>query len=164
MTSIAVTGHANITEASKALIREALISRLGRYPASELTGMSCLAAGADRVFADAVLAVGGRLIAVIPSRDYRERMVDPRHADEFDRLCQSAGECTVMPYRRTTRAAYVAANRMLLGRAELLMAVWDGSDGGRGGTADVVATAQAYGLPVDIVWPAGAARESRALG
>ncbi|MEU6211797.1 hypothetical protein ABZ891_18030 [Streptomyces sp. NPDC047023] len=160
MTSIAVTGHANLTEGSKPLIREALGSRLLRYPASELTGVSCLAAGVDRVFAEAVLAVGGRLVAVIPSWDYRERMVDPGHTDDFDRLCRAAAEIKVMPYRRTTREAYAAANRVLLGRAELLMAVWDGMQGGRGGTADVVATAQAHGLPVEIVWPAGAARET----
>ncbi|MFI5666229.1 hypothetical protein [Streptomyces sp. NPDC051704] len=84
MTSIAVTGHANITDASKPLIGEALVSRLARRPAAELTGMSCLAAGADRLFADAVLALGARLVAVLPSWDYRERMVDPAHADEFD--------------------------------------------------------------------------------
>ncbi|MFI8362196.1 hypothetical protein ACIGD1_18740 [Streptomyces sp. NPDC085612] len=159
-TSIAVTGHANLTGVSKPLIREALESRLLRYPVSELTGVSCLAAGADRVFAEAVLAVEGRLVAVIPSWDYRERMVDPGHTDDFDRLCRAAAEIKVMPYRRTTREAYAAANRALLGRAELLMAVWDGMQGGRGGTADVVATAQAYGLPVEIVWPAGAARET----
>ncbi|MFF4102719.1 hypothetical protein [Streptomyces sp. NPDC001903] len=158
MTSIAVTGHANITDASKPLIREALVSRLTRHPAAELTGLSCLAAGADRVFADAVLAMGARLVAVIPSWDYRERMVDPGHADEFDRLYRAAAEIKVMPYRRTTPDAYAAANRLLLGRAELLIAVWDGREGGRGGTADVVATAQAHGLPVEIVWPAGADR------
>ncbi|MFE2477911.1 hypothetical protein [Streptomyces sp. NPDC059389] len=161
MTSIAVTGHANLTDASEPLIGEALVSSLARHPAAELTGLSCLAAGADRLFADAVLAVGARLVAVIPSWDYRERMVDPGHAAEFDRLCRAAAEIKVMPYRRTAPAACAAANRVLLGRAELLIAVWDGLEGGRGGTAEVVATARAHGLPVEIVWPAGAERRGR---
>ncbi|MFD8985487.1 hypothetical protein [Streptomyces sp. NPDC059564] len=91
-------------------IREALVSRLTRHPAADLTGIFCQAAGADRVFADAVPAVGARLMAVIPLGDYRERRVDPGHADEFDRLCRAAAEIKVMPYRRTTPDAYAAAN------------------------------------------------------
>ncbi|MFI9825837.1 hypothetical protein ACIHFC_36460 [Streptomyces sp. NPDC052013] len=126
MTTIAVTGHVNITEASIPLIRRDLLALLARYPASELTGVSCLAAGADAVFADAVLTAGGRLIGVLPSADYRQRMVDAGYAAEFDRLCRAAAEVKVMPYQRATTSAYAAANRFLLGRAQLLVAIWDG--------------------------------------
>ncbi|MFD5427386.1 hypothetical protein [Streptomyces sp. NPDC127084] len=158
---IAVTGHSNLSEASKPLIKEELMMRFARYSASELTGMSCLAAGADAVFADAVLTVGGRLLVVIPSEDYRERMVDHRYADDFDRLCGAAAGVKVMPYQKATANAYAAANRVLLNRADLLMAVWDGRVGGRrGGTSDAVTMARAQGLPVEIVWPPGAARRN----
>jgi hypothetical protein len=41
-----------------------------------------------------------------------------------------------------------------------MMAVWDGHPAdGRGGTGDVVERARALGLPVTVVWPAGAARD-----
>ncbi|MFD7788316.1 hypothetical protein ACFV4Q_35280 [Streptomyces nojiriensis] len=160
MATIAVTGHANLTGASLPLVAEALATLLARYPAAELTGMSCLAAGADTVFADAVLALGGRLVAVLPSSDYRARMPAGPHAAAFDRLLQAAAEVKVMPYRRAGAPAYAAANRLLLGRAELLVAVWDGGPGGRtGGTGDAVAAARAQGMPVEVVWPAGAARQ-----
>ncbi|MER6255774.1 hypothetical protein ABT224_30930 [Streptomyces sp. NPDC001584] len=159
MATIAVTGHANLTGASLPLVASALLPLLTRYPAAELTGMSCLAAGADTVFADAVLALGGRLVAVLPSADYRARMPEGPHAVAFDRLLRAAAEVKAMPYRRAGAPAYAAANRLLLGRAELLVAVWDGGPGGRqGGTADAVATARAQGMPVEVVWPAGAAR------
>lgn len=158
MATLAVTGHANLTEASLPLVAQALAALLARYPATELTGISCLAAGADTLFADAVLALGGRLVAVLPSADYRARMpAGPPAA--FDRLLRAAAEVKVMPYRRAGAPAYAAANRLLLGRAELLVAVWDGGPGGRpGGTGDAVATARAQGMPVEVVWPAGAAR------
>ncbi|MGW6983599.1 hypothetical protein ACWGE1_29860 [Streptomyces sp. NPDC054932] len=160
MATIAVTGHVNLTGASLPLVAEALLPLLARYPAAELTGMSCLAAGADTVFGEAVLAVGGRLVAVLPSADHRARMPEGPHADAFDRLLRAAAEVKVMPYRRAGAPAYAAANRLLLGRAELLVAVWDGGTGGRqGGTGDAVATARARGLPVEVVWPAGAARQ-----
>ncbi|MEV8097759.1 hypothetical protein [Kitasatospora sp. NPDC085879] len=162
MATLAVTGHINIAESSEPLIREALLALLEGYPASELTGVSCLAEGSDALFADAVLSVGGKLVAVLPSRDYRQRMVSPRYGDEFDRLCQAAAEVTTMPHQRATGAAYAAANRELLHRAELLVAIWDGRPGsGRGGTADAVAAARTAGLPVHVIWPAGAARQDR---
>ncbi|MGW5852437.1 hypothetical protein ACWFQ8_31650 [Streptomyces sp. NPDC055254] len=162
MATIAVSGHVDITGTSTPLIREALLTLLARYPASELPGISCLAEGADALFADAVLAVGGQLLVVMPSSDYRARMVDPGYAEEFDRLCRAAAEVKVMPYRRAAAPSYAAANRVLLNRAELLVAVWDGLPGrGRGGTADAVAMARAAGLPVEVVWPPGSERWSR---
>ncbi|MER6445024.1 hypothetical protein DEJ51_02130 [Streptomyces venezuelae] len=160
MATIAVTGHVNLTAATLPLVAEALLPLLARHPAAELTGVSCLAAGADTVFGDAVLALGGRLVAVLPSADYRARMPEGPHTVAFDRLVRAASEVKVMPYQRAGSAAYAAANRLLLGRAELLVAVWDGGPGGgRGGTGDAVAAARAQGLPVEVVWPAGAARE-----
>lgn len=162
MTTLAVTGHINLTESTVPLVREALVSVLGRYPAEQLVGVSCMAEGSDALFADAVLRVGGSLIAVIPSRDYRQHMVGPHYVTEFDRLCRAAAEVRFMPHRRATEAAYSAANWELLHRAESLLAVWDGSPGrGRGGTADMVAMAHSAGVPVEVVWPAGAARKVR---
>lgn len=47
-------------------------------------------------------------------------------------------------------------------RADRLVAVWDGTppSGKGGGTADTVESARAAGLPVDVVWPTGATRQS----
>jgi hypothetical protein len=47
----------------------------------------------------------------------------------------------------------------MLARCDVLVAVWDGQPAAdRGGTAAVVAQAQALALPVVVVWPDGAAR------
>lgn len=65
-----------------------------------------------------------------------------------------------LPNETANRDAYEAANRELLTRADVLVAVWDGSppSGKGGGTADTVQDARAAGLPVEVVWPEGAAR------
>ncbi|MFJ2512849.1 hypothetical protein ACIPEL_00230 [Streptomyces griseoviridis] len=159
MTTIAVTGHLNLTDATVALVREALRERLAPY-AGELTGVSCIAKGADSLFADLVLELGGRLVVVVPSRDYRENTVRPEHAATFDRLIGAAAEVVVLEHESAGRAAYEDANRVLLSRAERLVAVWNGEPptGKGGGTADTVVEARAAGVPVDVVWPAGAAR------
>ncbi|MET8701816.1 hypothetical protein ABZW10_23530 [Kitasatospora sp. NPDC004723] len=161
MTVIAVTGHMDLTDESVVLVREALDQLLADHAEHGLTGVSCIAKGADSIFADAVLSLGGRLVAVIPSADYRQTKVKPGHAAEFDRLHQAAAEVVVMPFAEADREAYEAANNELLRRADHLFAVWDGRPGsGRGGTADTVAAARSAQLPVTVVWPEGAARTS----
>ncbi len=159
MPIIAVTGHMDLTEATVPLVAAALRDLLGGYPAAGLVGVSCVAAGADSLFAEAVVAAGGRLVLVIPSRDYRARKVKPAQAEQFDRLVAAAHEVVTMPLECAGREAYEAAGKELLRRADRLVAVWDGSPpSGKGGTADVVRAARDAGLPVDVVWPEGAAR------
>lgn len=160
MTTLAVTGHMDLTEGSVPLVRAALRDLLARYDKAGLVGVSCIAAGADSLFAEAVLSAGGRLVVVIPSRDYRRTKVRPEHAPLFDRLVQGADEVLVTPFESAGREAYEAANRVLLDRGDRLVAVWNGQPpGGKGGgTADVVLEARAAGIPVDVVWPDGVER------
>ncbi|WP_367325181.1 hypothetical protein [Streptomyces sp. HUAS ZL42] len=161
MTTIAVTGHLDLTAETSALVRAALDELLERYAGDgELVGVSCLARGADCLFAEAVLDAGGRLAVVVPSRDYRRSVVGPEHAPVFDHLVAAAEDVLVLPVETADREAYEAANTVLVERADLLVAVWDGTapSGRGGGTADTVLQARAAGIPVDVVWPDGAAR------
>lgn len=86
MTALAVTGHMDLTEESVPAVRAALDGLLARYrdsgPGKTLVGISCIARGADSLFAEAVLAVGGRLVVVVPSRDYRRSTVEPDDAPQ----------------------------------------------------------------------------------
>ncbi|MFE4665656.1 hypothetical protein ACFRI7_07025 [Streptomyces sp. NPDC056716] len=159
MTTIAVTGHMDLTDASVLLVRDALREVLKPY-AGGLTGISCIAKGADSLFADVVLELGGRLVAVIPSQDYRQTKVKPGHVETFDRLTAAADETLVLPHETANRGAYADANRALLQRAERLVAIWDGTppSGKGGGTADTVLEARDVGVLVDVVWPRGAVR------
>lgn len=161
MTTIAVTGHMDLTEDSVPLVRDALRETLRPY-ADGLTGVSCIAKGADSLFADVVLELGGSLVAIIPSKDYRANKVKPDHAPNFDRLSEAAADVVVLDHETANRAAYETANRELLRRADRLVAVWNGEPptGKGGGTADTVLEARDAGLPVDVVWPDGAARRS----
>ncbi|GAA4994389.1 hypothetical protein [Kitasatospora paranensis] len=158
MTAIAVTGHLNLTEPTVPLVRAELRRLLAGHGPGPLTGLSCLAPGADTLFAEEVLAAGGRLVAVLPSTRYRQSFAAGPRAD-LDRLLAAAAEVLVLPRPAPDDAAYQAANAELLRRADLVVAVWDGRPGnGRGGTADMVAAAGRAGVPVQVVWPAGAAR------
>ncbi|MCC3767110.1 hypothetical protein [Streptomyces sp. UNOC14_S4] len=162
MTTIAVTGHMDLTETTVGLVRSALRAMLQRYAGGKLTGLSCIARGSDSLFAEALIEAGGRLIVVLPSQDYRRTKVKPDHAPLFDRLVAAAHEVLVMPHKTANREAYEAANQVLLDRADRIVAVWNGEppSGKGGGTADVVVQARQAGLPVDVIWPDGAARQA----
>ncbi|MFD4402456.1 hypothetical protein ACFWPH_06780 [Nocardia sp. NPDC058499] len=153
---VAVTGHMNITAETAVLVREEIALRLAEVP--DLVGVSCIARGADSVFAQAVLEAGGRLEVVLPSRNYREAKVKPDRVPVFDELVARASEVCVMDFEEAGREAYEAANEALLRSAGQLIAVWDGEGGETGGTGSVVKLARQRGLAVDVVWPEGAAR------
>ncbi|MEX2970419.1 hypothetical protein [Streptomyces sp. C184] len=159
MTAIAVTGHMDLTEDTVPLVKEAMRNLLREHAQGDLVGVSCLARGADTLFAEAVIEAGGRLVVILPSLDYRQAKVKADHAPVFDRLAATADVVT-MPYDAADRQAYEAANGELLKRADRLVAVWDGAppSGLGGGTADTVEQARTAGLPVDVVWPGGAQR------
>ena len=158
MTRIAITGHRGLPDDTARKVREAISRQLADENGA-LTGLSCLADGADQIFARAVLEAGGDLKAIIPAAAYRDGL--PEHAlDEYDALLAAASSITKLDFIESTSEAHMAASQVMLADADRLYAVWDGKPArGYGGTADVVAEAEQRGLPVTIIWPAGAARD-----
>ena len=160
MPRIGITGHSNLTTATVPLIADDIRRELDMYQPAELIGVTCLAQGADQVFARVVLDLGGSVEVVLPAADYRERKVKPDNATEFDELISKAATVHTMPFARSNSDAYMAASEHVLSTVSRLIAVWDGQpSGGYGGTADVVEATRNRGLPVTLVWPDGAERD-----
>ena len=165
---IGVTGHLDLTDATTravdAELRRHLLGLRGfsasaQHPVN-LIGVSCLARGADSVFARVLVELGGELEVILPSADYREAAVGPEHAPLFDEMLGRATTVRTMPAARAGWAAYAAANNALLDVIDQLFAVWDGKPPVvDGGTASVVNRARDRGIPVTVIWPPGAQRE-----
>lgn len=149
----------NLSPETIDLVRTAISEALEEFQDGNLVGFSCLAAGADSIFAQAVLDAGGKLAVVVSSADYCEKKVDPEDQPAYNLLLSHAAEVNTMPFQTGGREAYAAANEHILASIDHLFAVWDGQPSvGKGGTADAVAQAQARGIPMTIIWPAGADR------
>jgi hypothetical protein len=157
---IGITGHTNLAPDAVEPVTGALRNAVGGLSgARPVTGVTCLARGADQLFARVVLDLGGDIEVVLPAADYRERKVRPDNASEFAELISKAEEVTTMPFETSGRDAYLAASEHVLASVAAMLAVWDGRPGdGRGGTGDVVAEARQRGIPVTVVWPDGAYR------
>ena len=127
-----------------------------------ITVISSLAEGADRIGATAALELGLDLQIILPfSRDNFESdfATQESRRDFHDLLGRASAvfEIDDDAHANSRPSGYVAAGEQLLANSDLLIAVWDGQPGkGRGGTADVVLTAQRAGIPCVWIHTSGA--------
>jgi hypothetical protein len=155
---IAISGHRGLPSRTADLVDKAIRAGLAEL-APDVTGISCLADGADQIFARAVTDLGGKLEVILPANEYRAGL--PAEAlPEFDRLFALAAAVRRMPFTESTSEAHMEASKAMIGQADELYAVWDGLPArAYGGTADVVTYAREHGMPVRVIWPNGAERD-----
>jgi len=163
---IGVTGHRTLEneEELAPLVREQVNRVLGLLEAKEttltLSAVSQLADGADRLVVREVRAVAeGRgeearveCYLPMPREEYaRVQDFEPWSEREFEEMLR---EATVVREPATgtghsdRHEAYRSAGHLLVGRCDVLIALWDGLPArGRGGTAEIVAWAAARSKP-----------------
>ncbi|MGH3097761.1 MAG: hypothetical protein ACRDMV_17390 [Streptosporangiales bacterium] len=159
---IAITGHRGLPAATERLVDRAIRDQLAEIDRSDLVGVSCLADGADQLFARAVLDAGGTLEVVVPAKQYRDGLPADAHAS-YDELIANAATVRRLGRIESTSEAHMEASKTMLDSAGRLFAVWDGQAArGYGGTADIVQVARDRGLPITRIWPTGARRDEPA--
>lgn len=116
--------------------------------AAPLIGVTSLAVGADSLFAEVVLQRGGFVEVVLPFPGY-EQKVRARSREKYRHLLEAASRVTVLRRKGTDEESYFEAGRVVVERAGLVIAVWDGGPArGPGGTADVVEYAARRGKEI----------------
>jgi hypothetical protein len=93
LTRVAVSGHRQLTAKVAALVSAGIEAELDRLAATgpDLVGLSCLADGADQIFALAVLNRGGSIEAIVPAELYRDGIPD-EDQPAYDALLGRASE------------------------------------------------------------------------
>lgn len=157
MTRIAITGHRDLPDRTAALVDRELRQTVAAH--DELTGLSCLADGADQLFARAVLDHGGHLEVIVPAAKYRDGLPPEAHP-AYDELYAAAARVHRLDFTESTSESHMQASRSMIDMADTLVAVWDGQPArGYGGTADIVTYARQIATPVTVIWPPGATRD-----
>jgi hypothetical protein len=124
----------------------------------EVTGFTCLAAGADQIFAQEVLDAGGSLVAVIPCTRY-EQTFDDEGLITFESLKAQCIDVITLDFPEPTEEAFMEAGKQVMDSSEMIVAIWDGQPAlGLGGTGDAVDYARNQGKPVEVIWPEGVMR------
>ncbi|MET8544058.1 hypothetical protein ABZW03_25920 [Kitasatospora sp. NPDC004799] len=155
---LGITGHRGLHGEVEQQVRQLLAAAVDAYQGSDLTAVSMLADGPDTWLAELVLARGGRLDVIVPADEYRDGLPVGHHP-VYDQLIGRASEVHRTGLDASTPDAHMAGSEVLVGLADVVLAVWDGLPArGRGGTADVVAYAHRCGVPVQVLWPDGATR------
>lgn len=158
MIVVGATGHQNVPDAALAFVEEGIAQVLGRL-ASDFTGVSSLAAGADQLFAKIVLRMHGRLNVIVPCAKYDKAFVDDATLSLYRHLLEKADAVETLKYAYPSEEAFLEAGRRIVTLSQILVAVWDGQESrGKGGTADIVRYARERGIKTFVVWPPGTAR------
>lgn len=156
MYRIALSGHRCLPVPTALLVDQAVREAVTEH-APDVAGLSCLADGADQIFARAVTGLGGILEVVVPAARYRAGLPADSHPGHDELLARAA--VRRLPFTASAPESHMAASRLMVDEADELYAVWDGKPTRTyGGTAQVVAYARERGTPVRVIWPGGAQR------
>ncbi|WFB10673.1 hypothetical protein LRS74_29295 [Streptomyces sp. LX-29] len=159
---IAAVGHADLTAGTLELVEAELRARLERLErlAEGAVGLVRAGAGLPLAFGRAVRAAGRKLTVWLPAQGAVPAVLPARDRPAAGELLVLAEHVRLLPFDPADRYACIGADERLVGSCRTVLAVWDGSPSdGRDATAHLVAYARARGIPVEVVWPAGAARQ-----
>jgi hypothetical protein len=153
---LGVVGHRHIDMASPKLrrvVRELLLSFRERYPCTRIVLLSALAEGADRLVAREALDAGFSLVVPLPLpvEEYEKDFATPKSVAEFRGLLARAEASFIVPSPdgaafRVRDDSYANCGAYIARRSVELVALWDGKESPRGGTADIV-NFQLDGIP-----------------
>lgn len=156
---IAVVGHADLSAGSLEVVEAELTAWLERCPV-QAAGLVRAGAGLPLAFGRAVRRAGRRLVLLLPVRDKVPALLGAEDRVAAGELIMLAGQVRLTPWDPADRDSRIAADERLVASCRRVLAVWDGSPSdGRDATAHLVAFARASGVPVEILWPAGASRD-----
>jgi hypothetical protein len=112
-------------------------------------GFTCLAAGADQLFASVLATEGLPFCVVVPCNEYEAAFTESSDVDVYLKLLEHADSIVRLDYPEPSEHAFWAAGRRVVRESDVLFAVWDGKTArGLGGTGDVVAYALTHGTRV----------------
>ncbi|WP_436846343.1 hypothetical protein [Streptomyces shenzhenensis] len=157
---IAAVGHADLTPGTLESVEAELRTALERLP-ERRPALARAGAGVPVAFGRAVRAAGRELVVVTPAQGRVPAVLPERDRAAVGELVSLAQQVHPLAYDPADRDACVAADERMIADCGQVLAVWDGSPStGRDATAHLVAYARAHGVPVEVVWPKGAAREA----
>jgi hypothetical protein len=129
-----ITGHRELENIDwiKTIMLEVINEKVVTY------GFTCLATGADEIFAEILRQKRINYTAVIPCHKY-ETTFKPSELSNFHISKNIALNLIELNYERPSEKAFNEAGKTVVDNSEMIIAVWDGEEAiGLGGTADIV--------------------------
>ncbi|MET9847377.1 hypothetical protein ACFZC6_26060 [Streptomyces ossamyceticus] len=158
---IVAVGHADLTAPALELVQAELRDHLDRL-SDGAAGLVRAGAGVPLAFGRAARAAGRRLVVLLPTQRAVPAVLPEPDRSGAAELLMLAEEVRLLGFDPADRDARVSADERVVAAGRRVYAVWDGSpSNGTDATAHLVAFARSRGIPVEVVWPAGATRRAR---
>ena len=139
---LGITGHQRLHEVEAWRWVEQAIQSVLAEAVPPLVGFSCLAIGADQIFAELVLQQGGELRVILPFKGYETTLAPGADLDRYCALLAQATEIEVLCGYTSREMAYLAAGQRVIDLSDRVIAIWNGDQAaGLGGTGDIVSYA-----------------------
>lgn len=136
---IGITGHQNLNIAVIDWLKHEIFIEIKQLNVNE--AFSCLAIGADQIFAEIVLANEILLTAVVPCLNY-ETTFDINGLASYKNLLSRSNNTIKLNFEKPTENAFFEAGKTVVSNSDILFAIWDNLPAkGLGGTADIVSIA-----------------------
>lgn len=133
-----ITGHQDICSDDTVQWVTVALERLIQEHKINL-GLTCLARGADQLYAKILLQHNIPYVAIIASEDYINVIGDKTATDAFEYLLNNASESIKLDNKHANEQAFFNASKILVEKSDFIIAIWDGKPAkGFGGTGDVV--------------------------
>ena len=150
---IGVTGHRILgDQVTVQFVTQAfhdLLSQTQQEHSAGVIALSGLAEGSDTLFAEAALALGIPLEAVIAYEGFEEDFPPGSARQRYQHLLEQCQVVHRLPFHERSDDAYLAVGQWIVDHSELVLVAWNGqSAAGKGGTGDVVAYAQGVGRTI----------------
>jgi len=135
---IGITGHQNLGDQStKKWVRMVLGEAVSKYRITQ--GFTCLAVGADQLYAEILKQRNIPYTAVIPSKNYERTFVDKSLYENFLLLLTHASNTVNLYFDEPSETAFFEAGKEVVNMSTVMFAVWNGKEAkGLGGTGDIV--------------------------
>ena len=133
-----ITGHQNLGDQEAiSWVKENLAQEIQKQKIT--TGLTCLAIGADQLFAQILDGFQIPYIAVVPCEKYDETFVKEPDRENYHQYLANAKESIKLDFPFPSEQAFYEAGKYVVDHSDVLFAVWNGKAAkGLGGTGDVV--------------------------
>ncbi len=134
---LGITGHQNLGDAKQiSKIKKKLTTLL--LEKNITMGYTCLADGADQIFAEILYKIKKPYCVVIPSKNY-EKTFNKQALKKYNQLIQTSLETITLSFNQPEEEAFYEAGKYIVENSDVVLAIWDGKEAqGLGGTGDIV--------------------------
>jgi hypothetical protein len=133
---IGITGHQNLTSAERDWLKVELAIEIKKMKIEE--AYSCLAIGADQLFASIIFENKIPFVAIIPCK-YYEQTFDQKHIELYNSFVKQANNVIQLDFDIPSEEAFYEAGKTVVNKSDVVIAIWNNLPAkGLGGTADIV--------------------------